>query len=116
MDDLAGGVYTGVGSPGDNDGTRDRRTRGLPRQRLLENPLHRPPIGLPRPTREIGAVIADVEAQTNEPALPRSGSDGLVRWIYSRQESSSDVACDASKPAASAASALANHTSAMACS
>lgn len=111
----------GVGSPGHDDRARDGGTGRLLCQRVLDQPLNGAQARLPGPAGEIRPVVADVQTQTNEPALPE-GSGGLVRRISSRQDSSlaasasssSDLRCDGGnwKPAASAASALANQTSA----
>jgi hypothetical protein len=92
---LAGGVDTGVGAACDDDGGRDEGTGGLFGQSVLDEALDGPEAWLAGPAVEVRAVVADVETQTNEPALP-SGDSGLVRIGKSRQDSSSST-CDGGK-------------------
>ncbi|SFB31285.1 hypothetical protein SAMN05216266_10858 [Amycolatopsis marina] len=116
MDDLTGGVDTGVSSACDDYRAGDGGAWRLVGQRRLEDTLNGSPIRLPGPAREVSTVVTDIETQTDEPALP-VGSGGLVRDVSSCQDSSSEPRCDGGnwKPAASAASALANQTSAVVC-
>jgi hypothetical protein len=92
VDDLAGGVDTGIRATGDDDGGDDGSTGGLFSEGVLDEALDGAQAGLAGPAVEIRAVVADVETQTNEPALP-SGDSGLVRIGRSRQDSSSST-CD----------------------
>ncbi len=114
MEDLGGGVDAGIGSAGDDDGFGDGGAGGLFGEGVLQDALYGATTWLAGPAGEVGSVVADVQAQTNEPALPNFGSDGLVSRANWGQDSSSDGRCDGGswKPAASAASVEANHTSA----
>ena len=112
---LAARVHPGVRAARHDHGLRHRRPRRLPLEGLLQDTLDRAAARLAGPAREVRAVVGDVQTQTNEPAVP-SGEGGLVRNGFRRQDSSSCCDGGSEKPAASAASAEANHTSALVCS
>jgi hypothetical protein len=95
VDHLAGGVDTGICAACDDNGGVDRGTGGLLGQRALNKALDGPQARLTGPAIEVRAVVADVQTQTNEPALP-GGDSGLVRIDKSRQDSSSST-CDGGK-------------------
>ena len=125
--DLPGGVHAGVGPPG------HRQRDGYPQdhgQRIGEHPGHGAPPGLGGPAGEVGAVVGDVEPvprisvrlghgspgergrNGDEPAVPyptdmRWGDGGLAHVPVVQ-----DLGAGGSNPAASAASGVANQTSA----
>ncbi|BBG04614.1 hypothetical protein PSA01_27130 [Pseudonocardia saturnea] len=113
MGDLAGRVHPGVGASGHGQPQRHPQHGG---QRIGEHPLHRAPVGLRGPAGEVGAVVGDVQpdpervGNADGPAVRLDG--GPVGVVRPTQES--DPCCDGgfAKPAASAASSLANQTSA----
>ena len=72
---LTGGVDTGVGSTGNGQLNRASKHRS---QLVFDLTAHGAQIGLAGPTREVGAVVGDVEPQSNEPAVPM-GAAGSVR-------------------------------------
>ena len=121
MGHLAPGVDAGVGPAGHRQG----RPLGHPQRHgegLLEDSLDRTSTGLRRPAEEVRAVIGEIEADSHdgiEPAAPCGvGGLGCVGHEADRGQalassSSAWSAPGAAKPAASAASSVANHTSAM---
>jgi len=80
-----------------------------PLQLPVQYPRDGTPGGLGGPAGEVGAVVGDVQPKTTEPAV--RGDGGLGR---ARVDQDSSSCCDggSENPAASAASAVANHTSA----
>lgn len=92
MDHLAGGVDTGIGAACDDDRRVHGGAGGLFGQGVLDEALDGPQAWLTGPAVEVRAVVADVQTQTNEPALP-NGDSGLVRIGKCRQDSSSST-CD----------------------
>ncbi len=76
MADLTAGVHPRIGTTGD-----DRARRAVQAQHalqgLLDDALDRAEPRLDGPAAEVGAVIAQVEAETDEPAVPRGGDGGL---------------------------------------
>ena len=65
MAHLPGGVHARVGAAGDGQPNRHAQDR---RQGVFEDRTHGPLIGLPRPAREVRAVVTHIEPQTDEPA------------------------------------------------
>ena len=115
MRDLAGGMHPGVGT------ARDRQRDSLPQhgpQRRFEHLLHGAAARLAGPSGEVRAVVADVQPDAVEPAIPVDGGLNSVLRVVpvhgGRQACSSppDSEDGGAKPAVSASATVANHTSA----
>ena len=83
VNDLAAGVHTRVGAPGDGDPHR-REPEGSG-QGVLEGRLHGPQTWLCRPPGEVGAVVGTVDPQAHAAILgverPHPGS-GVARPVH----------------------------------
>src|SRR5918996_3439814 len=102
--DLTAGVNPGIRAAGDRQPRRLDPQHDA--QRVLQRCLDRATAGLRGPAGEIGAVVGQVQPDTQQPAATGVGSSGLHELIE-RQ-----AFFGLENPAASAASAVRNHTSA----
>src|SRR5690606_27824097 len=102
--DLSTSMYTGIGPPGHREPRRFDAQH--PFQSGLELALNRPAARLRGPAGEVGAVVGDVEAQTQQPAGPRLGNGGLHAGRPGQALPDESSSASASPASASAASAL----------
>src|SRR5205085_12034982 len=107
---LPGGVHPGVGAAGDSQGGRDPGDR---RQRSFQFALDGPPPGLAGPSGETRAVVADIEAIAQKPAIPSAG--GGLLCCGTRGQDSASTSCPAGASAASGASDAAGSSALAGC-
>src|SRR5699024_8933221 len=82
---LGPGVHARVGAPGDGEPGGFCQAQD-PVAGRLELPLNGPPLGLFRPTGELGAVVAQVDSDAHRPTVPFASSprsSAPPRYAYS---------------------------------